>query len=223
MLSQRGQGELQDEGPSVVSKLSGRFVLRNGALDFSDLTLAVPGAIVQLAGTFDLKRDALDFGGHLLLDASLAETTAGIKSGPAKVAQPFFRRPGGGSKLPIRISGPRAKPAFGLDVKRALTPGNRALAAQSAPHCSPVGRNLLSSGGSGAQVSCQCSRRLVLMPRCRTATPPHRGTSVARRRLLARRVQKPQTRMRGESIGPLRFERTRSLRGGAERYRCSRN
>ena len=124
MLSQRGQGEWQDEGPSVVSKLSGRFVLRNGVLDFSDLTFAVPGAIVQLAGTFDLKRDALDFGGHLLLDASLAETTAGIKSVLARVAQPFFRRPGGGSKLPIRISGPRAKPAFGLDIKRALTPGN---------------------------------------------------------------------------------------------------
>ena len=123
MLSQRGQGELQDEGPSVVSKLSGRFVLRNGVLDFSDLTFAVPGAIVQLAGTFDLKRDALDFGGHLLLDASLAATTAGIKSVLARVAQPFFRRPGGGSRLPIRISGPRAKPAFGLDVKRALTPG----------------------------------------------------------------------------------------------------
>ena len=36
MLSQRGQGELHDEGPSVVSKLSGRFVLRNGVLDFAD-------------------------------------------------------------------------------------------------------------------------------------------------------------------------------------------
>ncbi len=124
MLSQRGQGDLHDEGPSVVSQLSGRFVLRSGVLDFSNLTFAVPGAIVQLAGTFDLKRDALDFGGHLLLDASLAETTTGVKSLLARVAQPFFRRRGGGSKLPIRIAGPRARPAFGLDVKRALTPGN---------------------------------------------------------------------------------------------------
>ena len=92
MLSQRGQGELQDEGPSIVSRLSGRLVLRNGVLDFSDLTLAVPGAIVQLAGTFDLKRDALDFGGHLLLDASLAETTAGIKSGTGESRPTFLPR-----------------------------------------------------------------------------------------------------------------------------------
>ena len=123
-LSHRGQGELEDEGPSVVSKLSGRFVLRSGVLSFSELTFAVPGAIVQLTGTFDLKGDALDFGGNLLLDASLADTTTGLKALLARVAQPFFRRPGGGSKLPIRISGPRAKPEFGLDVKRAVTPGD---------------------------------------------------------------------------------------------------
>jgi hypothetical protein len=59
-----------------------------------------------------------------LLDAVLAETTTGVESLFARVAQPFLRRPGGGSKLPIRISGPRAKPTFGLDVRRALTPGD---------------------------------------------------------------------------------------------------
>ena len=124
MLSRRGRGEVHNEGPSVISKLSGRFVLRKGVLSFADLTFAVPGAVVQLAGTFDLKADALDFAGNLLLDASLAETTTGVKSLVARLAQPLFRRPGGGSKLPIRISGPRAKPAFGLDVKRALTSGS---------------------------------------------------------------------------------------------------
>jgi hypothetical protein len=66
----------------------------------------------------------VDFDGHLLLDASLADTTTGVKSVLAHIAQPLFRRRGGGSKLPIHISGPLAKPEFGLDVKRALTPGN---------------------------------------------------------------------------------------------------
>ena len=122
-LSRRGQGEVTDEGPGVVSKLSGRFVLRNGVLDFANLSFAVPGAIVQLAGRFDLKHDVLEFGGDLLLDASLAKTTTGLKSVLARLAQPFFRRPGGGSKLPIRISGSRAKPEFSLDIKRTLTPG----------------------------------------------------------------------------------------------------
>lgn len=65
----------------------------------------------------------LNFRGHLRLDATLAETTTGWKAVAATIAQPLFRRPGGGSKLPIRITGPRAKREFGLDVQRALGPG----------------------------------------------------------------------------------------------------
>jgi hypothetical protein len=123
-LSQRARGdETPDDGESVVSQLRGRFALNNAALRFSHLTFAMPGAQVQLAGTYHLRSEALDFAGHLLLDASLRDTTSGFKSALAAIAQPFFRRPGGGSKLPIRIGGTREKPQFGLDVKRALLPG----------------------------------------------------------------------------------------------------
>jgi hypothetical protein len=123
-LSQRARGdETPEDGESVVSKLRGRFALKDAALRFSDLTFAMPGAEVQLAGTYHLRTEALDFAGHLLLDASLRDTTSGFKSALAAIAQPFFRRPGGGSKLPIRIAGTREKPQFGLDVKRALLPG----------------------------------------------------------------------------------------------------
>ena len=123
-LSRRGKGDgTNDGGPSVVSRLSGEFRLRNGTLTFSNLSFAVPGAIVHIRGTFDLKHEALDFRGNLLLDASLSETTSGWKAIVGKVAQPLFRRPGGGSKLPIRISGPWEKPEFGLDVRRVLSPG----------------------------------------------------------------------------------------------------
>jgi hypothetical protein len=123
-LSHRGKGQPNGEGPGVVSNLSGRFTLKNASLNFTDLTFSVPGAVVALAGTFDLKRETIDFSGHLLLDASLAETTTGMKAVLARIAQPLFSRKGGGSKLPIRISGPFSKPEFGLDVKRALTPGD---------------------------------------------------------------------------------------------------
>ena len=123
-LSRRGRGDTSDSGPSVVSNLSGRFVMKDGRIRLRNLTFAVPGSAVQLAGSFDLKSEQLDFGGHLLLDASLSETVTGFKSVLVKLAQPFFRRPGGGTKLPIRVSGTPEKPAFGLDVKRALTRGN---------------------------------------------------------------------------------------------------
>jgi AsmA-like C-terminal region len=124
LLSQKGKGEdAPVDGPSVVSQLNGRFELRDAALSFSRLTFAVPGAEVQLAGTYDLARETLDFTGNLLLDASLSETTSGMKAVAATLAQPFFRRKGGGSKIPIRVGGTRAKPAFGLDVGKALGPG----------------------------------------------------------------------------------------------------
>ena len=123
-LSQRGKGnETGGNGASVVSRLSGSFTLRGGTLTFSNLSFGVPGAIVQLAGTYNVKQETLDFRGNLLLDATLAETTSGWKAVLGRIAQPLFRRQGGGSKLPIRISGPREQPEFALDVRRALGPG----------------------------------------------------------------------------------------------------
>ena len=124
-LSRKGQGDAAgaDEGESAVSNLRGRFVMRNAAIQFSRLTFAVEGAMVQLAGGYNLRSEAIDFSGELLLDASLAELTSGVRSIAARIAQPFFRRPGGGSKIPIRISGTRTNPAFGLDLRRAFLPG----------------------------------------------------------------------------------------------------
>jgi hypothetical protein len=123
-LSRRARGQTGDaSGESVVSNMSGRFVLRDGVLRLTDLTFAVPGAVVQLDGTYALRSQRMDFRGDLLLDATLAEATTGVKALVAKVFQPMFSGPGGGTKLPIKIAGTREKPAFGLDVKRALTPG----------------------------------------------------------------------------------------------------
>ena len=123
-LSRRGKGdETAGNGPSVVSRLSATFTLRGGMLTFSNLSFGVPGAVVQLAGTYDVKHETVDFHGNLLLDATLAETTSGWKAVLGKIAQPLFRRRGGGSSLPIRISGPRENPEFRLDVRRALGPG----------------------------------------------------------------------------------------------------
>src|SRR4030095_1801630 len=105
----RGKGETDDNSPSVVSRLSGRFALRGGVLTFSDLSFAVPGASVQPAGTYNLRQEALDFHGHLLLDATLPEIATGAKAVLAHLVQPFFRRPGGGSKIPIKITRPPQK------------------------------------------------------------------------------------------------------------------
>ena len=106
-----------------MSNLSGRFVMARESLRFSNLTFSVPGAVVQLAGTYDLRSEQMNFQGELLTDASLADMTSGYKAVLARLAQPFFRRKGGGSRFPIRIQGPRSKPSFGLDLKKAFLPG----------------------------------------------------------------------------------------------------
>ena len=125
-LSRRGRGEESDDGierERVVSNLRGRFRLSQGTLTFSELTFAVPGSVVQLSGIYNLHSQEMNFRGNLLTDASLADMTSGVKSLLARLAQPFFSRKGGGTRLPIRISGPRSKPEFGLDFGRVLKRG----------------------------------------------------------------------------------------------------
>jgi len=120
-LSRRGRGEEGDDGierDRVVSNLRGRFKLNGGRLTFSELTFAVPGSVVQLSGVYNLRSGEMNFRGNLLTDATLSDMTSGVKSLVARLAQPFFRRQGGGTRLPIRISGPRSKPEFGLDFGR---------------------------------------------------------------------------------------------------------
>lgn len=122
-LSRRGRGEENDEGAEserVVSNLRGRFALRDAVLSFSELTFAVPGSTVRLSGSYNLRSEVMDFKGDLLTDATLADMTSGFKSLLARAAQPFFRREGGGSRIPIKIGGPRNKPQFGLDAGRVL-------------------------------------------------------------------------------------------------------
>jgi hypothetical protein len=51
------------------------------------------------------------------LDSKVSQTTKGIKSLLLRAADPFFRAKGGGSEIPIRISGTRTAPRYGLDLK----------------------------------------------------------------------------------------------------------
>ena len=134
-LSQRARGNEDPDvsgGSSVVSNLRGRFVMRGAKLDFKQLTFSIPGAEVQLAGIYDLHDEALDFKGELLVEATLADMTSGFKAFLARLAQPFFRRPGGGSRFPIKITGPRTKPEFGLDMGRVFRRGDAKAKAQEA-------------------------------------------------------------------------------------------
>jgi AsmA-like C-terminal region len=120
-LSRRGRGEPEEtDGGSVVSDFAGRFSLDAGVMRFSNLSFSTPGAEVHLNGTYGLRPETLNFAGRLELDAKLSETTTGVKSFLLRAVDPLFRRDGKrGSSLPIKITGSRQEPAFGLDIGRA--------------------------------------------------------------------------------------------------------
>jgi hypothetical protein len=117
-LSRRGQGKPKDLDLTAVSELQGAFKMGGGEIDFSRLSFSVPGAGVDLTGSYGVDSGALNFRGKLLLLAKLSQTVTGVKSFFLKAVDPFFKGKNGekaGTVLPIKITGTRDHPAFGLD------------------------------------------------------------------------------------------------------------
>jgi hypothetical protein len=57
------------------------------------------------------------------MQATISQAAGGgVKSVFLKVVDPFFKKKGAGTVLPIRVRGTRADPKFGLDVVKTLTP-----------------------------------------------------------------------------------------------------
>jgi hypothetical protein len=114
-LSRRAQGE--PEAPvdtAVTSDFGGAFALAHGIVTFSDLRFQTPGASVQLNGSYGLRSEELDFRGRLRMLAKVSETTTGWKSVLLKAVDPFFKKNGAGAEIPIKITGTREEPKFGL-------------------------------------------------------------------------------------------------------------
>jgi hypothetical protein len=119
-LSRRGKGETDDtesEG-DVASNLKGTFQLKNGVMEFSKLSFRVPGALIQLHGTYGLRTEAIDFHGTAQTDAKLSEMTTGFKSFLLRAVDPFFKKNKSGAVIPIKITGTRSQPAFGLELRK---------------------------------------------------------------------------------------------------------
>jgi len=115
-LSLKSRGEDEDENDErIVSDLRGQFVLKDATASFSKLSFTVPGAQVRLDGHYGLVSEDLDFRGKLLMQEKLSNTQTGIKSALLKVLDPFFKGKTAGTELPIKITGSREDPKFGLN------------------------------------------------------------------------------------------------------------
>ena len=121
-MSARARGLDPDEkADNVVSDLNGKFRLASGVLHFTDLAFGIPGATVQLQGSYGLRTEALAFDGELRMQATISQAAGGgLKSVFLKLVDPLFKRKGAGAVVPLRISGTRAQPKFGVDIGRVL-------------------------------------------------------------------------------------------------------
>jgi hypothetical protein len=119
-LSLKGQGE-PGAAPvgDPVSDFSGNLRVVNGVVTLSRLDFDVTGAAVALDGTYDLDSGQLDMRGKLRLQAKLSQTTTGVKSFFLKAVDPFFEGKDAGTVLPIKITGTKDNPSFGLDFRDA--------------------------------------------------------------------------------------------------------
>jgi hypothetical protein len=109
----RGIKNKQDQ-PDVASNMKGRFVLRNSVATLSGLSFSVPGILVALDGVYGLRSEQIDFHGGVQLQGKLSNMTTGWKSLLLKPADPLFRH-NGKTVLPIKITGTKSDPKFGLD------------------------------------------------------------------------------------------------------------
>jgi hypothetical protein len=128
-LSRKGQGEPNNtEIAHVPTQLDASMHLKNSAIDFSRVHFLVPGASLDMQGTYVLGDGGLDFRGDLYLDAKLSQTTTGAKSLLLKAVDPFFKGKNGGARVPIKVTGTKDHPVFGLGKEGSAksTEGHRA-------------------------------------------------------------------------------------------------
>ena len=118
-LSMRSQGQPKlasdNVADNVPSNLSGIFDLRKGLLSFTQIDFRVPGTDVKLNGLYSLDGNQFDFHGKARMNAKLSHMVSGWKSVLLKPVDPFLSKNGAGTELPVKITGTRSEPHFGLD------------------------------------------------------------------------------------------------------------
>jgi len=118
-LRSRGKPKQARDNPDedVPVDLQGVFSLKDGLLSFSFLHFLVPGTHVDMTGTYGLDGQKFDFHGKARMDAKVSQMTTGWKSILLKPVDPFFRKDGAGTEVPVRVTGTESEPHFGLDFR----------------------------------------------------------------------------------------------------------
>jgi len=123
-FSRRSQGkDREDQLGRVMTSLKGRFELANALMRMPSLSFKIPGADVALAGSYHLTSEEMNFIGTLRMEATVSQAVGGFKSIFIKPFDFVFRKDGSGAVVPIRITGTRQEPKFGLQVGKVFGRG----------------------------------------------------------------------------------------------------
>lgn len=121
MLSLRASADAKDAkpgAPDVNSEMQGQFAMKDGRLSFEKLDYDLPGASVKLAGEYTLDGERFEFAGDVKTKAKVSQMVASRwKSMLLKPVDPFFKKQDAGAVIPVKISGTKTAPKFGLDLK----------------------------------------------------------------------------------------------------------
>jgi hypothetical protein len=119
-LSMRASGHPRQanevDATLVTSEMEGDFMLANAIVDVPNLDYKMPGAEVNLAGKYGLADNTFDFGGMVRTEATASEMLTGWKSLLAMPFDSLLKKNGAGLQVPVKISGTKAAPKFGLDM-----------------------------------------------------------------------------------------------------------
>jgi len=122
MLSLRAQARPKEANPAgasgniVESHMTGTIKMGNREIDVSNLQYDLPGAQVLLDGQYTMDGKTFEFHGMVRTKATLSQMTTGFKSALLKPVDPFFHKNGAGAQIPVKISGTKDEPHFGLDL-----------------------------------------------------------------------------------------------------------
>jgi hypothetical protein len=121
VMSLRAQGKTDDlnpGAPDVFSRMTGHFAMRTGELTFSQLDYTLPGGNVHLTGRYNMDGRSYEFVGKVRTRAEVSDMVATKwKSILLKPVDPFLRKHGWGTEVPIKVtSGRDGKPKFGFPL-----------------------------------------------------------------------------------------------------------
>jgi len=121
-LSKRASGHPKqanaEDANLVSSEMGGSFRLASAVVKVHDLSYRMPGAQVNLNGQYSLDGETFDFAGTVRTEATASQMLTGWKSVLAKPFDSLLKKNGAGVEVPIKVSGTKSDPKFGVDLDK---------------------------------------------------------------------------------------------------------